>query len=223
MHCSRLWSTATQKDDERNYSNSNNEIVGGDFVAFLDGLEHYEKHGYKGSKKPVVFSSLSNDDNVCIVPYKFNQGILIHGEIPHASTPITYIDPKFKRVIMGFNVFDTIVGPLVSLAPEHSPAFNRRIKFYQSTFNLNTVLANKPLARLLVQAKRQKLKRKFWQEQEKLRSCMLQLQQNILETPTDRLTIGYLFDALSLQTKSDAADIYYAISVFLDEQNNPRS
>jgi hypothetical protein len=133
IHCSCLWSnsssTSSEKGHDSNNNSNSNRIVEGDFVAFMEGFAHYERHGYKGRKQPVEYSSTPSASlvkDVHIVPYKFNWGILLHGEIPHLSTAVTYIELNtIKRVIMGFNVFDTIVGPIVAQAPEHSSAFNR--------------------------------------------------------------------------------------------------
>lgn len=66
------------------------------------------------------------------VPYKTNRGILHDGYYPHLSTPITHINPDLKRVILGFNCFPGDVSECCSRAPEHSAAFNRTIKLYQS-------------------------------------------------------------------------------------------
>lgn len=246
VHCSRLWSTNHISSTEQDRTDTpNNTIVGGEFVAFMEGFPHYERHGYKGRKLPVDYSSSYSND-IRVVPYKFNQGILLHGEIPHLSTPIQSIEPRtIPRVIMGFNVFDTVVGPFVAIAPEHSSAFNRRIKIYQmiasSTNNgsnrldLNFILNNKPLAKLLVQAKREKLKRQFQQDQQLLQDCILQLYQDHKEratrsevTPLDSLSdfddlviTQQIFDSLANRMenkKLEAADILYAINKFRSEK-----
>ena len=68
--------------------------------------------------------------------YKQNRGIVHDGNFPHLSTPITHIKPGFKRVILGFNCFSDAVGECCLRAPEHSDAFNRTIKLYQTMASL---------------------------------------------------------------------------------------
>ena len=68
--------------------------------------------------------------------YKRNRGILHDGNFPHLSTPIKYIKPGCKRVILGFNCFSDAVGECCIRAPEHSDAFNRTIKLYQTMASL---------------------------------------------------------------------------------------
>jgi hypothetical protein len=259
VHCSRLWSssntTTTNNNRETDRAdNPNNTIVGGEFVAFMEGFPHYERHGYKGKKLPVEVeysSSSTSTNDIRVVPYKFNQGILLHGEIPHSSTPIQSIEPRtIPRVIMGFNVFDTVVGPLVAIAPEHSSAFNRRIKMYQmiasstnncsNRFDLNFILNNKPLAKLLVQAKREKMKRQFQQDQQLLHDCIQQLYEehkkvvkrttSSEDTPDldsladfDDLVTKHIFDYISHRMenkKFETADILYAINKFRTERES---
>jgi hypothetical protein len=58
--------------------------------------------------------------------------MLHDGDYPHLSTPVTYLKPGFKRVILGFNAFPAEVGECSMRAPEHSDAFNRTIKLYQT-------------------------------------------------------------------------------------------
>lgn len=64
--------------------------------------------------------------------YRRNRGIVHDGNFPHLSTPITHIKPGLKRVILGFNSFPTVLGECCMRAPEHSDAFNRTIKLYQT-------------------------------------------------------------------------------------------
>lgn len=64
--------------------------------------------------------------------YRRNRGIVHDGNFPHLSTPITFIKPGLKRVILGFNSFPTVLGECCMRAPEHSDAFNRTIKLYQT-------------------------------------------------------------------------------------------
>jgi hypothetical protein len=250
VHCSRLWSssnstTSNNNTDPERADHPSSTIVGGEFVAFMEGLPHYERHGYKAKKLPVeVDYSSSSSNDIRVVPYKFNQGILLHGEIPHLSTPIQSIEPRIiPRVIMGFNVFDTVVGPLVAIAPEHSSAFNLRIKMYQmiasstnncsNRFDLNFILNNKPLAKLLVQAKREKMKRQFQKDQQLLHDCIQQLYEEhktVVKRTTSSEDAHYLdslsehiFDSLSHRMgnkKFESADILYAINKFRSERES---
>jgi hypothetical protein len=64
--------------------------------------------------------------------YRRNRGVVHDGNFPHLSTPITHIKPGCKRVILGFNCFSDAVGECCIRAPEHSDAFNRTIKLYQT-------------------------------------------------------------------------------------------
>jgi hypothetical protein len=68
--------------------------------------------------------------------YRRNRGILHDGNYPHLSTPVTYLRPGLKRVILGFNCFPADVGECCLRAPEHSDAFNRTIKLYQTMASL---------------------------------------------------------------------------------------
>lgn len=64
--------------------------------------------------------------------YKHNRGIIHDGDYPHLSTPVTYVRPGLKRAILGFNCFPAATGECCMRAPEHSDAFNRTIKLYQT-------------------------------------------------------------------------------------------
>ena len=66
------------------------------------------------------------------VRYKYNRGTLHDGNYPHQSTPVRYIKTGYKRVILGFNAFTEEMGECCMRAPEHSDAFNRTIKLYQT-------------------------------------------------------------------------------------------
>lgn len=131
-------------------------VEGGDYCAHLDGLEHYEKHGYKGAKidqkegstdaSSINVLPVKEDPGWVQVPYKYNRMIWQSGHLPHLSTTVRRIStadtgdklestvgsrmacpPKPKRVIVGFNVFLHDVGPTVQQAPEHSAAFRRKV------------------------------------------------------------------------------------------------
>ena len=113
------------------------EIIGGDFMVNLQGLIHYKKFGYKAKlvTRETLETDLSSSDWITI-KYKENRGIIHDGDLPHLSTPIEYIDGSKKRVILGFNCFTETVGPCCERAPEHSDAFNRTIKLYQTMATL---------------------------------------------------------------------------------------
>ena len=64
--------------------------------------------------------------------YQCNRGILHDGDYPHLSTPVTNITEGGKRVILGFNCFSSTVGECCKRAPEHSDAFNRTVRLYQT-------------------------------------------------------------------------------------------
>jgi len=96
--------------------------------------------------------------------------------------------PKIKRVILGFNVFGHDYGPLVQKAPEHSDVFRRKVTLQrvinqtsnrnnhnknssqeqQQRVSLEAIHANKGLSKLLVLAKREKVKRELALAQERL-------------------------------------------------------
>ena len=97
------------------------------------------------------------------------------------------------RVILGFNVFGHDVGDIIAKAPEHSKTFRRKVKLYRacsseralsndnpSNANLNKTNAqktgldisqitqNKALSKLLVLAKRERVKEELRRQQEQL-------------------------------------------------------
>jgi hypothetical protein len=91
--------------------------------------------------------------------------------------------PNLKRVIVGFNVFLHDVGPIVQNAPEHSHVFNEKVKLQRQLqrqrrqqqqpnggnsggrVSLQVLQSNPQLAKLLVLAKRQKVKQDLCQAQ----------------------------------------------------------
>jgi hypothetical protein len=99
-----------------------------------------------------------------------------------------------SRVIVGFNVFGHDVGNVIAKAPEHSKSFRRKVKLYRATFgacdkassgimsnnnlneqnsqksgvNLSQVYQNKALTKLLVLAKREKVKEELRNQKEQL-------------------------------------------------------
>ena len=100
-------------------------------------------------------------------------------------------DPGISRVVVGFNVFGHDVGALVSRAPEHSRLFRRRVRLYRSAINacrskedgdpaggrstragggmdLSRIRKNRGLTKLLVLAKRERVKEELRLDQERL-------------------------------------------------------
>mmetsp|Transcript_19769 Transcript_19769/g.42933 ORF Transcript_19769/g.42933 Transcript_19769/m.42933 type:complete len:479 (+) Transcript_19769:9-1445(+) len=99
--------------------------------------------------------------------------------------------PPLSRVIVGFNVFGHDVGARIAKAPEHSKPFRRKVRLYRSTINtctnknmsdgkkscqkgmdLSQLRKNKGLTKLLVLAKREKVKEELRRNQEQL-SCRI--------------------------------------------------
>ena len=114
--------------------NSNDRMMqGGDFMVNTSGLDHYRKFGYKGAlqSEQVLEDDLKHGDWITI-RYKENRGILHDGDFPHLSTPVKKVPVGYKRVILGFNCFSSIVSECCIRAPEHSDAFNRTVKLYQA-------------------------------------------------------------------------------------------
>ena len=172
------------------------EMQGGEFCVNLRGLSHYSDHGYKGSKsgdpmggwkRPSLDGRRDcgvhvSEDSWVTIPYAHCRGIAHCGELPHLSSPIESIDGDCSRVIIGFNVFGHDVGHLVSKAPEHSKAFRRKVKLYRSTLatptshangmDLSQIRNNKGLTKLLVLAKREKIKAELRISQERLTRCV---------------------------------------------------
>ena len=173
------------------------KIEGGAFQVSLDGLDHYQKHGYKAKLQPLRPKD-EESSSMKEIPYRYNQVMCHVGHLPHASSRIDSITPLLDqdipgdsssssenhqhpmlRVIVGFNVFAHDIGPTVQQAPEHSDAFRRKIqvqrKLLQSMnqnkalhLNLQAIQQNKPLSKLLVLAKREKVKQELKKAQEHL-------------------------------------------------------
>jgi hypothetical protein len=167
-------------------------IRGGAFQVSLDGLDHYQTHGYKAKKVQVVV------DNMITIPYRYNQLLCHAGHLPHASSRVESIQgDQSLRVIVGFNVFSHDVGPVVQKAPEHSDAFRRQVQVQRKVeqlltqkknLNLESIRKNKPLSKLLVLAKRERIKQRF-------RAARAELQERL---PTLLpATVQHLMDTLS--------------------------
>mmetsp|Transcript_7819 Transcript_7819/g.17974 ORF Transcript_7819/g.17974 Transcript_7819/m.17974 type:complete len:528 (+) Transcript_7819:62-1645(+) len=189
-----LWAGTCQVSTLRtNAQPERPSMRGGEFCVNLRGLDHYSDHGYKGSKsgdpmggwrRPTLDSRLDSgvyvsEDSWVTIPYAHCRGIAHCGELPHLSSPIESIDDDcISRVIIGFNVFGHDVGHLVSKAPEHSKTFRRKVKLYRSTLatptshasgmKLSQIRNNKGLTKLLVLAKREKIKAELRVSQERL-------------------------------------------------------
>ena len=77
-----------------------------------------------------------------------------------------------RRVIVGFNAFGHDIGSMVQQAPEHSDAFRRQVQaqrlLQKKRLSLQALKRNKPLSKLLVLAKRAKIKQAFQQAQARL-------------------------------------------------------
>jgi hypothetical protein len=97
---------------------------------------------FKGKLKgeEALMQDLSTNPDWMTIPYRCNRGLIFDGDFPHASAPVVAINrPDMKRVILGFNCFGDAVGPCCVRAPEHSDAFNRTIKIYQSVSSMSDV------------------------------------------------------------------------------------
>ena len=60
----------------------------------------------------------------------------------HAATPTPTKKDKHKRVIVGFNICNQEIGPLVEQYPEHSSKFNKYVKICQATQKFTTTNTN---------------------------------------------------------------------------------
>lgn len=130
------------------------------------------------------------------IPYRYNRVILFDGEYPHMSTKVTFLSSPTKnkraspakRVIMGFNFFSNDVGLLVQRAPEHSPAFYEKVKklnqLYVSSkrssdesrlISFDSIKSTAGLAKMLVLAKRRRVKQILQEERNKIRSAAIQI------------------------------------------------
>lgn len=175
-------------------------MQGGCYCVHPDGLEHYQRHGYKGVMKAIDMDN-EHDDSWIRIPYKYNRMICQSGHLPHLSTKVESIlagENDCRRVIVGFNVFLKDVGAEIQQAPEHSDAFRRQVR-RQSNNNkhkklvLSQVLANPKLSKLLVLAKREKIKQDFFKAQEQLDRRI----QCFLESQDDSVSVQQLLDFLS--------------------------
>lgn len=143
-------------------------VKGGTFAVHMGGLQHYQKHGYKGCLSMVqseqcvgwdedkmnlvetvtVMKEESGEPGWVTVPYRFNQGILHSGTLPHLSGKVLDIEDTkeggAKRVVMGFNIFGHRVGEWVQRCPEHSDKFRKMVQIHQWFINTsNNCLSEK--------------------------------------------------------------------------------
>ena len=150
------------------------------------------------------------------IPYAFNRGIVHRGDSPHLSAPVESISDNnacpLSRVIVGFNVFGHDVGERISKAPEHSKTFRRKVRMYRSTINtckpkeskndarnkpkqtgmdISQIRKNRGLTKLLILAKREKVKQELRHNQEQL-SCKIwnRLLKNHAEKVDELLTVA---------------------------------
>ena len=161
-------------------------MVGGAFAVNLQGMKHYETHGYKGKlsgddmagyQTPPQESEIHVDPKTqwMTIPYRYNRLICHSGQLPHLSTPIESLpSPTTKRVILGFNFFCHDVGPTVQQAPEHSKAFRKRVQLSQCLRTISLTNMSPVVRHLLVLAKRRAIQQKLKVDQALLTECILQ-------------------------------------------------
>jgi hypothetical protein len=178
-------------------------VQGGEFAVNRKGWKHYDINGYKGLKqgndkmtgwsRPQNLGSKqteihSDDESGWItIPYKFNQGTLFTGNLPHLSGPVTGFERETqklstndtRRVILGFNVFSDDVGHVVQKVPEHSDTFRQRVRWRQAMLSksnqnevhgltMASVRKNSALRKMLILAKREKVKEEWKRRQLKM-------------------------------------------------------
>jgi hypothetical protein len=102
------------------------------------------------------------------------------------------------RVMVGINAFGWDIGPEVETAPEHSPAFNRQVKLVQAMaareskgakegggggaeggggggMGMEAIMGDKAMRKMLVLAKREKVKKEMAEERRKMEESVAQL------------------------------------------------
>lgn len=154
------------------------KLEGGDFQVSLEGISHYQKHGYKAKKLALNAEQAGGKGDMERIPYRFNQMICHLGNLPHSSTKVESIRGDQERVIVGFNVFCDTAGPYVQRAPEHSDQFRRTIKLQRyvsrmtnkkdQTMSFQLLKKNRALTKLLVLAKRQRIKDEYNRSRQRL-------------------------------------------------------
>ena len=106
------------------------EMIGGDFAANMDGIEHYAKFGHRGRLQSDLNKDLASNPRWVRVPYRYRQAILFEGNLPHLSTKLLSLPRDLKRVIIGINVFDHRIGPAAERCTIHSARWRRAQKLY---------------------------------------------------------------------------------------------
>ncbi|OQR94986.1 hypothetical protein THRCLA_08046 [Thraustotheca clavata] len=108
-------------------------MKGGDFYANSKGLAHYKEHGYKEAFAPLPSQEqMEKDKSYLIAPYKYKRGVIMDGNFPHGSFPVTELPQNTHRVVVGFNLFNWEIGPHAQEYPEHSSKFNKYVKVAQA-------------------------------------------------------------------------------------------
>ena len=148
------------------------------------------------------------------------------GHLPHVSASFTTTSKEEKttrRVIIGFNVFRMDVGPYVQQAPEHSQAFRRRIRLARlssslakttsttgmvnnnnNTVTLSKCQENKTLRKLLVLAKRNKMKQAY---KNLVETFDQELEQRITSTTTNGgMLVQTLVEEITSTLNKDTAE-----------------
>eukprot|EP00536_Pseudo-nitzschia_multiseries_P005560 jgi/Psemu1/323937/estExt_fgenesh1_pg.C_1050003 len=143
-----------------------NDMIGGEFCANLGGLDHYREFRYKC---PLESLDCDKSGDWIKVPYRYNRGTLCDGTLPHFSAPVLSIPDGRKRVIVGFNVCNHEIGPIVQAYPEHGARFNKFVKMSQTAGKFRgglTVEAvkNNPRLAAFVKLLAKKMKEKEQQE-----------------------------------------------------------
>lgn len=204
-------------------------VGSGDFACQLSTYTHYEKYGYKGCKHSqhpnggytgIQVNDIMKDSSRKVywdefskwltVPYKYNRGIIMTGQLPHLSTA-TKPGMKEPRIVMGFNIFGVDVGRYVEEAPEHSAIFQQKV--------LQCRRRNMISIQSILSSSRFKDKLNKVQNREKLKQLQDQWTQGILEHFLEngnhtRLSCGDLIKILSLSTfmpNVNGLDIQYHI------------
>lgn len=131
-------------------------IEGGEFYVNVRGLAHYDTYGYKARKQTNrltidgMETAIKSEAGWKCVSYNYRRGILCDGEFPHFSGRVralpSVLSPStthlpVKRVVMGFNLFPSEIGPFVEKYPEHSSAFNRYVKLSQAAVKQTKLLS----------------------------------------------------------------------------------
>lgn len=108
------------------------EIEGGTFAAHSDGLEHYQRHGYKCRRQPPTEGLPTSDWGTSAgwtyAPYTFRQATLSNGELPHACDKVKRWPEGRRRVVIGINTFGRLEGPVELEVPQHSAEFRQSLK-----------------------------------------------------------------------------------------------